>query len=123
MNTEEIKYNCLLKYVNGILENIKKPKIEKLEDFKDIDRLDIISDTSTKLFHDMSPELFKKGVFDKKKCGYYTKTDNISLNCLRGMLKDMNYDFTFVQREVIRIFEGEKYRKSHSFYSIKNKTA
>ena len=35
----------------------------------------------------MEKKLFK--LFDKKKCGYYSKTDNIVLNCLRGMCKEM----------------------------------
>ena len=84
------KYKLLLKYVNGILKNINKNNIDDLYDFKDIDRLDIIKKENIKLLDTMAPILFKH--FNKDKCGYYRKTKNIALNCLRGMCKELGVE-------------------------------
>jgi hypothetical protein len=117
-NINETKYNVVLKYVNKILQNLNKPVINNLVDFKDIDRLDIINENNTKTFNEMVPELFAKGLFDKMKSGYYRKSDAIALNCLRGILKDINYEFVYKEREISHEINGTKYRKTHSFYSI-----
>ena len=121
MNINETKNKLVLKYVNKLLTNMNKPNIDNLLQFIDIDREFIITETNTNTFHEMVPELFSKDVFDKKKCGYYRKSDSIALNCLRGMLKDLEYNFTFTQKDVTHEIDGKKYRLCHSFYSIKNK--
>lgn len=82
-----IKYKLLLKFVNAILNNLNKKKIDDLTKFKNIDRINIIKEENKKLLDNMSGELFKH--FNKKKCGYYRKTSNIVLNCLRGMCKEI----------------------------------
>lgn len=88
------KYQLLLKYVNRILKNIGREEIDNLTKFQKIDRLDIIKENNKQLFVDMNENLFK--YFNKNNCGYYRnkKSPNIALNCLRGMVKEMGFDFT-----------------------------
>ena len=85
------KYKILLLFVNGILKNIGKEEIDDLVKFRDIDRLDIIKQENKVLLDEMAPTLFKH--FNKNKCGYYRKTKNLPLNCLRGMCKEMGFVF------------------------------
>ncbi len=106
------KYKLLLKYVNGILKNINKDPIDNLTDFRDIDRLDIIKKENIELLDELAPTLFKH--FSKEKCGYYRKTKNISLNCLRGMCKEIGLELKKrkFNRQVKSVF------KTHMLYSI-----
>ena len=114
---ETDKYKMTMKLVNKILENLNKDQIDDLTKFKDIDRLDILKDENKKSFMDMESEIFK--LFDKRRCGYYQKSDIKILNCLRAMLKDMGYGFEHTKKEIYEKINGENYRKSHMFYSIK----
>jgi hypothetical protein len=81
------KYKLVLKFVNGLLKNIDGSEIDDLIKFKGIDREHIIKPENKQLLIDMETELFE--LFDKGKCGYYKKTKNIVLNCLRGMCRDL----------------------------------
>ena len=72
MNQTEA-YKISLKFINELLINLGKNKIENLLEFKDIDREHIISEASKKIFTDMEKELFKQ--FDKVKCGWYRRND------------------------------------------------
>lgn len=106
------KYKVLLKYVNGILQNIGKQPIDDLTDFKDIDRLDIINHNNILLLNSLTPILFK--FFNKKKCGYHRKTKNISLNCLRSMCKDIG--LKLVNRKITK--NKKSTVETHLFYTI-----
>ena len=101
------KYQVLLKFVNKILLNIDEPKIDKLTDFKDIDREDIIKDVNKQALDDMQKELFAQ--FNKKNCGYYRKTPAIVLNCLRGMMKEIGLNMVKKQKEKCDIINGKSY--------------
>ena len=81
------KYKVILKLVNKILINLDKKEITDLTGFIDIDREDIIKDENNKTLVEMEKEIFK--FFDKRKTGYYRKSDTLILNCLRGFLKDL----------------------------------
>ena len=110
------KYKVLLKLINKILSNIGKDEIDDLTDFKDIDREDIIKDVNKTSLEDMEKELFAH--FDKKKCGYYRKTDSIVLNCLRGMIKEINYSMTKKQKDKSEFIGDKSFRRTHIFYTI-----
>lgn len=110
------KTKVALKFINVILANLGKPAINSLTEFTDVDREDIIKEVNKKSFDDMQDELFS--CFDKKKCGYYRKTDAQVLNCLRSMMKDLGYEMTYDQKDRYEVIDGKSYKRSHSFYSI-----
>lgn len=107
------KYKLLLKFINSILINIGKSQVDDLTEFKDIDREDIIKDVNKQTLNAMEKELFK--TFDKKKCGYYRKTDSIVLNCLRGMCKEVGLDL--FNRKLSRTLKCKV--SSHYLYTIR----
>jgi len=111
------KYKVILKLVNKILINLEKPEIDDLTKFINIDREDIIKDINLKTLTEMEAELFP--LFNKKKCGYTRKTDTMTLNCLRGFLKDMGFVFTRIKKEKSEYIGDRSFRRTHLFYSIK----
>lgn len=112
VDTTAPKYKLTLKFLNKILENNNKELITNIFDFKNIDRLDIIKEENKKLLEDMSKDLFKE--FDKKKVGYYRKTDNIVLNVLRGLIKDLGYEL--IRKQTGRTIKSM--HRTHYLYSI-----
>ncbi|ARF11542.1 hypothetical protein Klosneuvirus_1_399 [Klosneuvirus KNV1] len=117
ISKDDDKYKLALKFVNVILKNIGKEEIDDLIKFKDIDREDIIKDVNKTSLDEMAKELFNH--FDKKKCGYYRKTEAIVLNCMRGMMKEVGYEMTYEQRDINGKIDGKTFRKTCMFYSIK----
>ncbi len=115
------KYKVALKFINNILTNTEKEKINDLIEFKDIDRDHIINDDNKQNFNVMMPELFE--YFDKVKCGWYRRntTKNYILTFLRYMCDDLDLQFTFEQKEIYELINGKNYRKTHTYYTIKNK--
>lgn len=112
VNTSSDQYRIALKFVNKILENIGKPIIINLRDFKNIDREDIIKDVNKKTLSEMEKYIFEH--FDKKKCGYYRQTDNIVLNCLRGMMKTIGLELISLQKtKTVKCMTS-----THYYYSI-----
>jgi len=47
------------------------------------------------------------------------KTDGIVVNCLRGMMKEIGYQFTYIQKEKSEYVNNKSFRRKHVFYSIK----
>jgi len=97
------KYVVLLKLVNKILENLGKPQITDVLDFRKIDRLDIIKEVNIQALVSMETEIFKH--YDKQKCGYYKakkKRESYVLNCLRGMCRQIGLVFEYKRRNVIK---------------------
>ena len=117
INKDDDKYKLALKFVNVILTNIGKEEVDDLTKFKDIDREDIIKDVNKTSLDEMSNELFSH--FDKKKCGYYRKTEAIVLNCLRGIMKELGYEMIKLKKEKCEEINGRSYKRSHYLYSIK----
>ncbi len=111
------KYKVALKLVNKILKNIGKDEIDDLTKFVDIDREDIIKEVNKKALDDMEKEIF--ALYDKKKCGYYRKTDALVLNCLRGMMKEAGFEFNYEQKDRHEEINGKSFRKTFLLYAIK----
>jgi len=111
------KYKVLLKFVNKILVNIDKEEIDDLTKFINIDREDIIKDVNIKALNEMAPELFVH--YNKQSSRFYNKSNAYTLNCLRGLLKEAGFKFTYVSKEVYEDFNGKSARRSHILYSIK----
>jgi len=111
------KYKVLLKFINKILVNINKPEIDDLTKFVNIDREDIIKDINKDSLVAMEDELFP--LFDKKKSGYYRKTNSLVLNCLRGMVKDTGLELKKISKDITTTINGQNYRKTHMIYFIK----
>ena len=108
------KYKIALKFINKILESIKKDKIEDLEQFKNIDREDIISDICKQQLTDMEKELFK--YFDRKKSSWYKKkfVKNYIITFLKYMCKSIGYKFEH-KKKTIQI---NSINKTHTLYLI-----
>lgn len=81
------KYKILLEFVNKLLKNIGKEEINDLTDFKDIDRGDILKAENKLLLISMKNKLFP--LYNKQKCGYYSKTKGYTFNVLKGMCKEL----------------------------------
>lgn len=111
------KYKILLKFVNNILININENEIDDLTKFINIDRDDIIKEVNINTLKSMEKELFKH--YNKDKCGYYRKSKAFVLNCLRGMLKELNLSFTYTQKEKNEYINDRSFRRTHLLYSIK----
>ena len=90
--------------------------IRYLLKFIQIDRLDIIKPKNTKALEDMENDIF--GPFDKNKCGYYRKTTNIVLNCLRGLIKQVGLQLTFEKKDITN---ADGFRRTHCLYTILEK--
>ena len=113
------KYKIALKFVNKILSNLGKPEIDDLTGFKDINRDDIIKDVNKTTYNEMEKELLKH--FDKKKMAWYRRnTDShYILTFLKCMITDLGYNFDYVQKDIYIQNDGNKFRKTCMFYSIK----
>ena len=97
--------------------NLKKDEIDDLTKFVNIDREDIIKEENKKVLIEMEKDLFQH--FNKKNCGYYSKSDNRILVCIRGMTKDMGFSFKPVKKDVSETINGKSLKRTHYFYSIK----
>jgi hypothetical protein len=111
------QYKITLKLVNKILENVEKPVVEDLMDFKDVDRLDIIKKANLEAYKAMCEEIYTH--FDKHKCCYYRQNSNVVFNCLRGMVKTIGLDFVYARKDITENVNGINYRKTHYYYFIK----
>lgn len=111
------KYIVVLKLVNAFLVNLGKDEIDDLTKFVNIDREDIIKEVNKQSLIDMEGELFP--LFNKRNSGFYRKGDCIALNCLRGLVKELGYELFFVQNDIYNTINGQKFRKTCSYYSIK----
>lgn len=116
----EDKYVVALKFVNKILENIGKEKIDKLEDFE-IDRDDLAKEANNQFVKEMNKEIF--GPFDKNECKYY-KRHQIGTYCvtlLRRMMKCIGYEMDIKKRNKSIEFEGYVYNRTQYLYTITKK--
>lgn len=112
------KYKILLKFVNEINVNINKPVINKLTDFINIDREDIIKQENNVSFQKMENDIFE--YFDKKVCGWYRRKTikGYILTFLRSTCKDIGLEFKYNQKEICDIINNKSYRRTHLMYSI-----
>lgn len=111
------KYKVLLKLVNKILTNLNKAEVDDLTKFIHINREDIIKDINKDSLVAMENELFP--LFDKRKSGYYRKTDGLVINCLRGLLKEAGYEFRPYRKEKSVRINDKSYKQAYFVYSIK----
>ena len=112
------KYKITLKLLNHILLNLKRDLIDDITKFKDIDRDDIIKEENTIFLETIINDIVIH--FEKNKVGYYRrhKTKASVLNCLRGMIKSMGYEFVKVQKGKTTVINGRSYEKSCMIYSV-----
>ena len=111
------KYKIVLKFVNKVLENINKSRIDDLKDFKNIDRLDFLSESNTKILEEMENEIWK--YYNKRTCGAYHNSDNRTLNVFRGMIRENNLKLCYIKKEITEKTGVNKgFRKTHYIYHI-----
>ena len=117
LDKDHDKYKIALKLINSILVNLGKDEIDDLTKFVDIDREDIIKEVNKESLKAMEKEIL--AVYSKKGCGFYRDTDTLALNCLRGMMKEIGYTLTNVEKGISEPINGKQYRRFHMIYSIK----
>lgn len=117
VDSYNIKYGLALKFVNKILVNAGKPEITQLTDFKDVIRQEIMTEINLQSLNDMENDIYK--YFDKVKCGFYRKSDNYIINCLRGIMKQINFSIILTKKDKTVSINGENYRKKYMIYHIK----
>lgn len=111
------KYKVTLKFINKILENIGKPCIDDLTDLKNIDRNEILVESNTKILEEMESEIWKH--HEKIKCGAYHKSDNRTLNVMRGLIRESDMKLCYSKKEITEKTGVNKgYRRTHYIYHI-----
>ena len=87
-----IKYDIVRDYVNNILKIVGKEPIDKLTDFVNVKRDDLINEECHQFALNSAKELFDIG-FDKTKCGYGNRnlTPNYHITLLRVLLLQIGY--------------------------------
>ena len=117
--TEE-KNEFILKYVNALLKNSGKEEIQDLTEFKNVNRLDIVSEENIQYVKTMMDEI--TNLFDKINWKYYQETaKSRPLNVLRGMIKDnQTHQLIAINKEVSELLDGKKIRRSAMLYTIAN---
>jgi hypothetical protein len=119
MADDQNKYNLVLELVNKILVNIGESPINELDQFKNIQREKLLNESNLTIIEEMENDLFK--YFDKKKSGYYRKTEtkvNHVINFLRGLCKQINYKIYSIEKSISIEKDGKKYYCSSMFFSI-----
>lgn len=111
-----IKYNLALKFVNKILTNANKPPITQLTEFKDVIRQEIVADKNLQALTEMEKDIYT--YFDKTKCGFYRKSNNYVFNCLRGVLRQIEYKIMNIEQDRTIKINGINYRKKFMIYRI-----
>jgi hypothetical protein len=108
---EEKKYvnvdqeQVILKLLNHILKNIKRPEIKNIREFKKINRIDILK-INYDIFNDMEDEIIKN--FDKIKIGWYRRKiiANYVLSFIKSAclhLKDTKFTYTRTHEKNIMV--------------------
>jgi hypothetical protein len=111
------KYIVLLKLLNTILVNIGRDIIDDITNFVNVNRDDIIQDANKISLENMENEIFP--LYNKEKCRYYKKNaQGLTLNVLKGMVKEIGYKTNFIKKDIYVTVNGKKYRKTQSLYSI-----
>lgn len=110
------KYLVALKFVNKLLDNMGKENIDKLEDFKDIDRDNISTGQNKDTLVEMEDEIFK--VFDKRACGYYNRKTSRSypMSVLRGMANELGLKFVYEKKNSTVEVDGKNYKRTKLIY-------
>lgn len=116
LDKSDEKYKLALKFINNILVNAQKSEINDILEFKDINRQQIVTQQNLDILTNMESEIYK--LFDKVKCGFYRKSDNYVINCLRGMIKQIGYKIILEQKDKTVNINGESYRKKYMIYHI-----
>ncbi len=112
-----VKYMIALDLLNKILTNMGKEEITDLYEFVDIYRDDIMEEVNKMSLSEMENEIFK--YYNKDKCGYYRKTKNYIVNCIRSMIKEIGYQFCYIKKDKVSTINGKTYRRTYVIYSIK----
>jgi len=116
LDKSDEKYKLALKFKNNILVNAQKSEINDILEFKDINRQQIVTQQNLDMLNNIESEIYK--LFDKVKCGFYRKSDNYVINCLRGMIKQIGYKIILEQKDKTVNINGESYRKKYMIYHI-----
>jgi len=106
-------YVVTLKYVNALLTNMNMNVIDDLLDFKQIKRTDLTQENNIATLYEMADEIFK--YFDKQKCGFYIKNENIVLNVLKRMCKQQGLKLA----SHVKVKHVNNYRSTITMYTIK----
>lgn len=115
------KYQVTLKFLNKILANLGKEEINDITEFKNIDRLDIISDINKDIFDDMKDEILEH--FEKTSINYYQRSavTSYSLTLLKKMVPQIGYVAISTKKDITERVNNIAYRRTHYFYSIVKK--
>lgn len=116
LDKSDEKYKLALKFINNILVNAQKSEINDILEFKDINRQQIVTQQNLDMLTNMESEIYK--LFDKVKCGFYRKSDNYVINCLRGMIKQIGYKIIVLKKDNRVTIDGVNYRKTFLYYHI-----
>ena len=98
---------------------INKPVINDLQEFKNITRESLLNEQCYNIVESMEPEILK--YFDKHRTGYYQKNKSgfaYTVNCLRNLLKQIDYKLVSKEKDVAVIINEQKLRKKITVFDI-----
>ena len=108
------KYQAMIKFMNRMMRGMGRPEIKKLEEFKDIDRMDILKIQDEMLESEEIYRIYK--IFKRRTLGWYQRkqTDTYILTIMRKTCEQMGYKFKYRQQSKAK----NCIEKIHSFYYI-----
>lgn len=91
-NDYDAKYNLILQFLNGILSNIDKEPINKLEEFVNVSRMDLLNPVHRTTWNNMQNEIAQ--YYNLKLLTFKEDTKNFIIVCLQEMLRDICYNLS-----------------------------
>jgi hypothetical protein len=118
-NNNNILHNIVLNVVNDLLEIMEKEKIENLEEFKNINRDDLLQDKCKKVIENNEVYILDK--YKKSEIRYYQKErlGTYVISVLKGMIGKLDgYEFTSKNHKNQKITKKSK-KTNYTSYCIK----
>jgi hypothetical protein len=119
VNDKNIMYNIVLNVVNDLLETIGRDKIERLEDFKEIRRDELMQNKCKDVIENNKEYIFSK--FKKAEIRYYQR-DTLTtfvISALKGMVNKLaDYQFISKNHKNKKITKGSQ-AVNFTSYSVK----
>lgn len=108
------EYIIVLKYANHLLKNMGKSPIDKLEQFVDVPRTDIIKECNKKVLKDMEGDIFGKSLFKRQECNYARKSPTKPLSILKYMVRKIGFTVESAEKRTF----NNKVRHTTTLYTI-----
>lgn len=111
-----VRKDVFLKLLNKILDNIGKPVITNILDFKDIEQELLVKESNIKIIESMASEI--EVLFVKTPSTSRKTAKKFPLNYIKNLAKQLHMDFSYKKKDKIILVDGVSYRRSTYYYSL-----